>query len=180
MYALLSRSNKVLPPIPSFSDKVRKFLLNLGMKCWNSAFNWCSRFESNYCNCIGKSSEKICSSSSAGASDKRKHMMMKLSLPPKFGGKKLVWVPVISLMFLLWFAFLGGSASCDQRGFKNLVFLLWFTFLGGSASCDQRGFRNLMFPLWFAFLGGFASCDQRGFRNLMFPLWFAFLGGFFC
>jgi hypothetical protein len=31
----------LVPPIPSSSEvrKVKKFLLNLGMKCWNSAFN---------------------------------------------------------------------------------------------------------------------------------------------
>jgi hypothetical protein len=40
--------------------KVRKFLLNLNMKCWNSAFN--ARFESNYSNCTRRNSEHICSS----------------------------------------------------------------------------------------------------------------------
>jgi hypothetical protein len=40
----------------------KKILLNLSMKCWNSAFK-CTRFESNYNSCTGRSSENICSSS---------------------------------------------------------------------------------------------------------------------
>ncbi len=48
--------------------------------------------ESNYySSCTGRSSENVCSSS-GGAQAKRKEGM-KLSLPPKLVGKKLVWVP---------------------------------------------------------------------------------------
>jgi hypothetical protein len=53
------------PPIPSFSGirKVRKFYLNLSIKC--------TRFQINYSSCTGRSSENICSSS-GGAQEKGK------------------------------------------------------------------------------------------------------------
>jgi len=63
---------------PPLSNK--EVLLNLGMKCWNSAFN-AQGFESNYSSCTGRSSENICSSS-AGAQEKRKHQFT-----TKIGGK---------------------------------------------------------------------------------------------
>jgi hypothetical protein len=44
------------PPYPLFQPKVRKFLLNLSMKCWNSAFN-----AQGWRVIIGRSSENICS-----------------------------------------------------------------------------------------------------------------------
>jgi hypothetical protein len=53
----------------------------------------CTRFESNYNSCTGRSSENICNTS-GGAQEKRKDRM-KLSLPPKLV-EKLVCVPVIS------------------------------------------------------------------------------------
>jgi len=52
------------PPNPFFSGilKLKKFLFNLGMKCWNSAFN-AQEFENSYSRCTGRSSENICSHS---------------------------------------------------------------------------------------------------------------------
>jgi hypothetical protein len=73
-----------LTPIFSLSEvcKVMKFLLNLGMKCWNSALNKCTRFKSNYSSWTGRSSENICSRS-GGADERGGQIRMKLSLPPK-------------------------------------------------------------------------------------------------
>ncbi len=63
----------------------RKFLLNLSMKCWNSAFiEQAPRV--NYRSCTGRSSEELRGKRREG---------MKLNLPPKLV-EKLVWVPVIS------------------------------------------------------------------------------------
>ncbi len=39
--------------------KVMKFLLDLGMNCWNSSFH-AQGFESNYSSCTSRSSENIC------------------------------------------------------------------------------------------------------------------------
>ncbi len=58
----------------------------------------CTRFESNYSNCTGRSSENVCSSS--GGPAKKTKDRMKLSLPPKLT-EKLVWVPVILLCMIL-------------------------------------------------------------------------------
>jgi hypothetical protein len=52
------------------SVQVKTFLLNLSMKRWNSAFIWCTRFETNS-RCTLRSSENICSSSE-GAQEKGK------------------------------------------------------------------------------------------------------------
>jgi hypothetical protein len=47
-----------LSPLFSGYPQSKNFLLNLSMKCWNSAFN-AQRFESNYSSCTGRSSVKI-------------------------------------------------------------------------------------------------------------------------
>jgi hypothetical protein len=91
----------LLSPSVSGIRKVKEILLNLSMKCWNSALN-ALRFDSDCSSCTGRRSENTCSSSSGGAQEKRKDRMM-LSLPPK-SVEKLVWVPVsyfppITLMY---------------------------------------------------------------------------------
>jgi hypothetical protein len=79
-------------PYPLFEwyPQSKEILLNLGMKCWNSAFDTqgsrviigvvqvgavkyirSTRFESNYRNCTGRNRENICSSS-GGAQEKGK------------------------------------------------------------------------------------------------------------
>ncbi len=54
---------------------------------------YCTRFQTNYNSCTGKSSE-ICVA--AVEALRKKERQMKLSLPPKLL-EKLVWVSVISL-----------------------------------------------------------------------------------
>jgi hypothetical protein len=49
-------------PLALFEWVSKHFLLNLNMKCWNSAFNT-QRFESNYSSPTSRTSENICSSS---------------------------------------------------------------------------------------------------------------------
>jgi len=73
----------------------KKFLSNLSMKCWNSAFNaQGSRVTIVVVVQVG-AVKIICSSSSGGAHEKGKEGM-KLSLPPKLVEKTIVWVSVIS------------------------------------------------------------------------------------
>jgi hypothetical protein len=102
---LSGKSPSVSPSISSAFTPYRLFqcylqskqiLSNLGMKCWNSAFNaQGSRVIKIVCLC----------SSSAGALTK-KETQVKLSLPPKLM-EKLVWVPVISFckIFIPSYAF---------------------------------------------------------------------------
>jgi hypothetical protein len=71
-----------------------EILLNLSMKLSIQ----CTRFESNYSSCTGRSSENVCSRA-VEAIQKTKDRM-KLSLPPKLT-EKLVWVPVILLCIIL-------------------------------------------------------------------------------
>ncbi len=72
-------------PIPSFqcSPQSKEFLLNLSMKCWNSAFNaqGSRGFYSSCTRSSSRSSENICNSS-GGAPGKREEERMKLSLSP--------------------------------------------------------------------------------------------------
>jgi hypothetical protein len=58
------------PPYPLFQwcPQSKEILLNLGMKCWNSAFN-AQGLKSNYSNRTGRRSENRCSRS-AGAQEK--------------------------------------------------------------------------------------------------------------
>jgi hypothetical protein len=126
-------------PYPLFQwyPQSEEILLNLNMKCWNSAFN-ARGFESNYSDCTGRSSENICSIS-GGAQEKGKSGM-KLSLLPILVAK-LVWVPVILFckisfpvthLMPYWCAETGRSrraqwTSTDQRTIQRMPIItqLW-------------------------------------------------------
>jgi predicted oxidoreductase (fatty acid repression mutant protein) len=58
----------------------KEILLNLSMKCWNSAFNAQGSARVIIVNCLGRSTENICSSS-GGAPEKGKTPMKFSFLP---------------------------------------------------------------------------------------------------
>jgi hypothetical protein len=82
------------PPIPSFSGihKVRRFLWNLSMKCWNSTFN--AQGSRVIIVVVQVGTVKIYVAEVGGAQEKRRQD--ETQLPPKLV-EKLGWVPVILL-----------------------------------------------------------------------------------
>jgi hypothetical protein len=109
---LSGKSPSVSPSISSAFTPYRLFqcylqskeiLLNLGMKCWNSAFN--AQGLRLIIVVVQVGAVEIYVAPVLWRSGKRKHRM-KLSLPPKLM-EKLVWVPVISFckIFIPSYAF---------------------------------------------------------------------------
>jgi hypothetical protein len=85
------KSSSLSPTIPSFSGicKVRKFLLNLSMKCWNTEFH--AEGSRVIILVVQVRAVKI----SVAVVEAPRKEGMKLSFPPKLV-EKLVWVSVIS------------------------------------------------------------------------------------
>jgi hypothetical protein len=127
------------PPIPSFNGicKVKTFLLNLSMKCWNSAFS--AQGSTLIVLQFGlRSSENIFSSSGGRSSGKRKDRM-KLSFTTKIDGLLsftkidgfLSFIPPWMLRyFFAGFFFWISPSVWSNSGFLCCVFLtLWITLL---------------------------------------------------
>jgi hypothetical protein len=102
------KSPLVWPPIPSFSGiyEVRNFIKS-GYEMLKLSIQ-CTRFESNFSSCTGRSSENICSSQWVQALRQKKTIQdeTQFTTKPKLV-EKLVWVPVISFckIFIPSYAF---------------------------------------------------------------------------
>jgi hypothetical protein len=82
---VLNKVTLSITPYPHFQwySQTNEILLNLSMKCWNSAFN--ARFENNYNGRPGRSSENICSSN--GGAQGKKERQDETQFTTKIGGK---------------------------------------------------------------------------------------------